>query len=76
MRGQDLNFDQLKRLKASLAPKLGYLRKLKARMVQCQFPEHDRMLRDVLLAERGLADLMSEIETVMAYKRPAPDPFR
>jgi len=78
MRGSDLNHQQLCRLKAALAPKLGYLRKLKARMLERQFPEHDRMLRDVAFAEQALHDLLMEIETCLSYRRgiETPEPFR
>jgi hypothetical protein len=53
-----------------LQEKLMDVRKLKARMFQREFPERDRMLRDVLLAERGLHDLLMEIDTLMSYRSP------
>lgn len=39
-------------------------------MVQREFPDRDRMCRDVLLAERELHDLLMEIVTLMRYKQP------
>lgn len=68
--------DQLRKLRAALRPKLGYVRKLRARMVQRQFPETDRMLRDAVLAETALHDLLAEIETYLSYKDRTPEPFR
>jgi hypothetical protein len=62
-------------METSLKPKLMYVRKLKGRMMQREFPDRDRMYRDVQLAERGLHDLLMEIETLMSYRAPPPDPF-
>lgn len=76
MRDADLSIEQLRKLLASLRPKLGYVRKLKARMVQRQFPESDRMLRDAAIAEAGLAALLAEVETYLSYKDRVPDAFR
>lgn len=58
-----------------LKRKLMYVRKLKGRMFPREFPERDRMLRNVLLAERGLHDLLMEIGTLMSYKQPRADRF-
>jgi len=49
-------------------------RKLHSRKVQCQFPAHDRLLRDVQFAEQALHDLLMEIETLMSYKHHSPEP--
>lgn len=76
MRGSDLSIDQLRRLQASLRPKVAFVRKLKARMVQCQFPETDRMLRDAAIAEAGLQALLAEVDTYLSYKDRTPEPFR
>jgi hypothetical protein len=70
VKSSDLTYEQLRRLEKSLKPKLGYVRKLKARMMQREFPDRDRMYRDVQMAERGLHDLLMEIETLMSYKKP------
>ncbi len=57
------------RVRKSLRPKLHYIRKLKSRMLATGFPEHDRMLRDVLIAKAALKDLVAEIETFLSYRR-------
>lgn len=69
MQGQDLTFEQLTKLRRSLRPQLHYIRKLKSRMIATQFPQHDRMLRDVEIAEAALKDLVAEIETYLSYRR-------
>ncbi len=69
MKSSELTYDQLRRLEKSLKPKLVYIRKLKNRMMQREFPDRDRMYRDVQLAERALHDLLMEIETLMSYKQ-------
>jgi hypothetical protein len=38
--------------------------------MQREFPDRDRMYRDVQLTERGLHDLLMEIETLMSYRQP------
>ncbi len=68
MQAQDLSLDQLVKLRRSLRPKLHYIRKLKSRMLATQFPAHDRILRDVLITEAALNDLVSEIETCCSYR--------
>lgn len=43
MKSSDLTYEQLRRLEKSLKPKLVYIRKLNARMMQREFPDRDRM---------------------------------
>lgn len=69
MKSQDLTAEQLTKLRKALRPKLHYIRRLKSRMLATQFPEHDRMLRDVVIAEAALKDLVAEIETYLSYRR-------
>ncbi len=47
VKSSELTYEQLRRLEKSLKPKLIYVRKLKARMMQREFPDRDRMYRDV-----------------------------
>lgn len=68
MKSADLSVEQLRRLKRSLGPKLAYVARLRQRMQATRFPEHDRMLRDVTIAEAGLRSLLGEIETYLGYK--------
>jgi len=75
VRGSDLSIDQLRRLQASLRPKVAFVRKLKARMVQCQFPQADRMLRDAQIAEAALGSLLAEVDTYLSHKDRTPEPF-
>ena len=69
MRAQDLTAERLEKLRQSSRPKLHYIRKLKNRMIAKQFPDYDRMLRDVQIIEAGLKDLVAEIETYLSYRR-------
>ena len=70
MRGSDLSAEQLQKFAGSLRPKLVYVRKVKARMLQANFPSNDRMFRDVGIAEMALQDLLMEVETLLNYKAP------
>lgn len=76
MRSADLTAEQIRRLLRSLKPKLAYLGKLRSRMEQTGFPEHDRVLRDARIAEKVLSDLLMELETLASYKGKLSDPFR
>lgn len=76
VRSSDLSIDQLRRLQRSLRPKVAYLQQLRARMLQCQFPPSDRMLRDAQIAEAALASLLAEVDTYLSYKDHTPEPFR
>lgn len=68
MRGQDLTLDQLTRLHKSLRPKLVYMERLRKRMEANNFPDHDRLYRDVVLAHDMLKDLVMEITTMLSYR--------
>ncbi len=67
MQSSDLAEQQLIALRRALRPKLLYIRRLKNRMIANDFPKGDRMLRDVLIAEAALNDLVAEIEDKMSY---------
>lgn len=47
MKSSELTYEQLRRLEKSIKPKLVYVRMLKNRMMQREFPDRDRMYRDV-----------------------------
>lgn len=69
MRAQDLTAEQLTKLRKALRHKLHYFRQLKSRMLATHFPDLDRMLRSLLIAEAGLNDLLAEVETYLSYRR-------
>jgi hypothetical protein len=75
MKSSDLSLEQLKKLQAAIRPMLFYLRKLRQRMAATSFPESDRLLRDATIAEKILADLVSETETLASYKQRFSDTF-
>ncbi len=76
MNSSDLNFEQLRRLRISLEPKLRYLQKLVNRMQQQRFPETDRMLRDAAIAEAATRSLLAEVTTRMVQRREFDEAFR
>jgi hypothetical protein len=57
MRSDDLARDQARALKNKLAPMLGYLNRLKKRMVYRGFPPNDELLRLVRHAELAMHEL-------------------
>ena len=75
MKSSDLSLEQLKKLQASIRPMVSYLRQLRQWMAATSFPESDRLLRDATIAEKILADLVSETETLASYKQRFSDTF-
>jgi hypothetical protein len=60
MRSHDLTKAQARTLKNKLAPMLGYLNRLKRRMIRRGFPPDDRLLMAVRAAEDSMHALQVE----------------
>jgi hypothetical protein len=61
MRSDDLTRDQARALKNKLQPMLGYLNRLKKRMVSKGFPPDDPLLAAVCHAENAVHELCVEV---------------